>query len=143
MKIEVVRCSTKQPIETYLMPDVEMANFQEWEETLRCISLSKLSNLAKEMNPENPKASELMPVSISVDFYIPTPVRRCAFHLFAESHTRGEELLEHTAEDFRRKIIEQAFTLAFRVSDVFVAVVTEISQNHAPHSDFMVKMSDG
>ena len=143
MKIEVVSCSTEKTIETYSLPGVEMANFQEWEETLRCIPLSKLSNLAKELSSEDPKAAELMPVPISVDFYIPTPLRRCAFDLFAESHTKEEELSEKLAEDFRRQIIEQAFTLAFRVSDVFAAVVAEISLNHAPHSEFRVRMSDG
>lgn len=143
MKIEVVCCSTKKTIETYSLPGVDMANFQEWEETLRCIPLSKLSGLAKELSSEAPKAVELMPVPILVDFYIPTPLRRCAFYLFAESHMKEEELSEQSAEDFRRKIIEQAFTLTLRVSDVFAAVVAEISQNHAPHSEFKVRMSDG
>lgn len=143
MKIEVVSCLTKETIETYSLPGVNMSDFQEWEETLRCIPLSELSHLAKELSSEDPKAAELMPVSILVDFCIPTPLKRCAFSLFAESHTNEQELPEQTAEDLSRQIIEEAFLFDFEVDEVFSTVVMEISQNHIPLSEYRARMFDG
>ena len=143
MKIEVFSCSTGETIETYSLPDFDLSYFQQWEETLQCLPLCELSNVVEELNSETPKAADLMPVTISVDFYLSAPLKHRALTLFARSQTGEEEFSDQTVEDFRNKIIEGASSLNFKVSEIFSAVVKEILQNHDPHFNYGVKISDG
>jgi len=101
MKIEVARRSTSETIETYVLPGVNVSDFQDWEEALRCIPLDELLSLESELGSDNPETAELMPVSIPVDFFIPTPLRQSAFSLYAEMQTKEQQLPVQSMEVLR------------------------------------------
>ena len=77
MKLEIIKCSTCEKIETYSVQDFSMLDFQEWKEQNErevTINLACLSDTATNLNSEDPETLELVSDSREVDFYLPTPL---------------------------------------------------------------------
>lgn len=145
MKVEVITCSTEKTIETYTVSDLPMFaffDFDEWKnEGNILIDLNSLSDTVANLDPEDSEIQEPQPSREGVDFYLPHPLKDSALSRFAGSQTETKETSEFT--DRLREVSEQASRPALKLSTILSAVVTEILQNHHPHSDYKVRISDG
>ena len=131
MKIEVIKVinSEKQKIiETYSVSSLSMFDFQEWQLLNEVvIDLNQLSAAPANLDSTDPETNESASNSQEVDFYLPDPIKNRAISQFVESRTGTEESSE----------------LVLKSSTILFAVVTEILQNHQPHSNYKVRISDG
>lgn len=130
MKLEVfnLSLSTEKLIEIYSISDLTMLDFQEWQEQNEVvINLNHLSHEIANLDSKDPETGESISNSREVDFYLPDPIKNRAISQFVESETGTEEHSEPVLKS----------------STILSAVVTEILQNHHPHSDYKVKISDG
>ena len=146
MKLEVINCTTQKTIKIYIIADLPMLaffNFEEWKDDgAVVIGLSNLSNIVANLNPEDSDIQDPEPSGEAVDFYLPDPLKSSALSRFVKSQMEIEEIPSQFA-DRLREINEQISRPALRLSTISSAVVTEILQNHHPHSDYKVKISDG
>lgn len=146
MKLEVINSSTEKTIETYSVPDLSMFvffNFEEWkDEGTIVIDLSSLSDTMVNPNIEDSEIQESEPSREAVDFYLPDPLKDSMLFLFAKSQTETKETPSQFA-DRLNEISEQALRPMLKLSTILSAVVTEILQNHHPHSEHKVRISDG
>ncbi len=129
MKLEVIKdCTTEEIIKAYSVPDLAMLDFQEWQEGNEVvINLNHLSHTIANLNSEDSETNKPISNLWKVDFYLPDPIKNRAISQFAESRTGTEDPSEPVLKS----------------STVLSAVVTEILQNHHPHSDYKVRISDG
>ena len=131
MKLEIIRDQAKQKvIKTYSVPDFSMLDFQEWKavsENEVVINLSQLSIITANLDSKDSETKEPTSNSRKVDFYLPDPIRNRAISQFTELRTGTEVTSE----------------LVLKSSTILSAVVIEILQNHHPHSDYKVRISDG
>lgn len=134
MKLEIIKHSTCEKIETYSVQDFSMLDFQEWKEQNErevTINLACLSDTATNLNSEDPETLEPVSDSREVDFYLPTPLIEKVFDQLKKSQENTEE------------VSEQVSTSKLKSSKILSAIVTEILQNHHPHSEYEVRISDG
>jgi hypothetical protein len=130
MKLEVIiiNCTTQESIKTYSVPDFSMLDFQEWKALNEVvINLNHLSHAIANLDSKDSETGEPISNSREVDFYLPDPIKNRAISQFVESGTGTEEPSEPVLKS----------------STILSAVVTEILQNHHPHSDHKVRISDG
>ncbi len=129
MKLEIIRdCKKQKIIKAYSVPDLVMLDFQEWQEGNEVvINLNHLSHTIANLNSEDPETNEPISKLWEVDFYLPDPIKNRAISQFAESRIGTEDPSEPVLKS----------------STVLSAIVTEILQNHHPHSDYKVRISDG
>ena len=129
MKLEIIRDHAKQQaIKTYSVPDFSMLDFQEWKAVSEIvIDLNQLPDATANLNSNDPETNEPVSNPREVDFYLPDPIKNRAISQFVESGTGIEDPSEPVIKS----------------STVLSAVVTEILQNHHPHSDYKVRISDG
>ena len=146
MKLKVINCTTQRTIKIYSIADLPMLaffDFEEWKDDgAVVIGLSNLSNIVANLNPEDSDIQDPEPSGEAVDFYLPDPLRDSMLSLFAKSQAETKETSSQFA-DRLNEVNEQALRPVLKLSTIFSAVVTEILQNHHPHSDYKVKISDG
>lgn len=131
MKLEIIERSKQDTIDTYSVPDLSMLDFQEWkEESEVTINLDCLSDTVATLDSMDPETQEPISDEREVDFYLPTSIRDKVFDQL-KSPMDSEEGSEGV------------FMLKLKSSTVLSAVVTEILQNHFPHSKYEVRISDG
>ena len=138
MKLEIIECSTCEKIETYSVQDFSMLDFQEWKEQSEgevTINLACLSDTVADLNSEDSATQAPVSDSRKVDFYLPTPLIKKAFAQLAKSQMETEEGADQFTDRFS--------TPELKSSTVLSAIVTEISQNYHPHSEYKVRISDG
>ena len=137
MKLEIIERSEDKTIATYSVPNFPMFDFQEWKgESEVMINLDCLSGTVACLNSNDPEADKPVPVSDSrkVDFYLPDPIKNRVVSQFAKSQTESEDSNE---------VSERVYEPELKSSAILSAIVMEILQNHHPHSDYKVKISDG
>lgn len=88
------------------------------------------------LNPEDSDIQE------AVDFYLPDPLKDSMLSLFAKLQAEAKETASQFA-DRPKEVSEQILRPALKLSTILSAVATEILQNHQPHSDYKVRISDG
>lgn len=139
MKVEVINSSTEKPIKTYSVPDFYMRDFQKWQEWNEAvINLGQLSDHIAKLDSKDLETNEPISNPRKVDFYLPDPITDQVISQRAKLQTDPEE----SPDQVREKVTEQVSTPALKSSTILAAVVTEILQNHHPHSDYKVKISD-
>ena len=128
MKLEIIRDHAKQKvIKTYSVPDFSMLDFQEWKAVSEIvINLHQLPDATSNLDSNDPETNEPVSNPREVDFYLPDPIKNRAIFQFSEPRTSPEESSEPMLKS----------------STILSAVVTEILQNHHPHSDYKVRISD-
>ena len=137
MKVEVIECSTGKTIETYSMSELSLLDFQEWKESPQIIPLNKLSGRVAQLDPCDPETREPIISNPDVGFYLPDPLKNRAFSQFAELQIGSEK-----SEDQINEVTERVSTPGLELSTILFAIITEILQNHHPHSDYKVRISD-
>lgn len=131
MKLEIIERSKQDTIDTYSVPDLSMLDFQEWKEQNEVtISLDCLSDKVEALDSVDPETQEPISDEREVDFYLPTSLKEKVFDQL-KSQMDSEEGSEGV------------FMLKLKSSTVLSAVVTEILQNHFPHSKYEVRITDG
>ena len=142
MNVEVLNLSTSKTIETYSVPDLSMLDFQEWKEENRVeIHLNCFLNVVRDLNSTDPETQDPISNSKKVDFYLPDRLMEHILNQFAKSQIDSEESPDQSA-DRLNEVIDRASMPELQSSTILIAVVTEILQNHHPHSDYKVKISD-
>ena len=135
MKVEVINRLTRKTIEVYSMPNLSMFDFQEWNgQSETMIHLDCLSDAVKNLDAKDPVTEESVSNPTKVDFYLPAPLMKNVFAQLAKSQTDTEESPNQFAD--------RVSTPELKSSTILSAVVTEILQNHHPHSNYKVKISD-
>ena len=146
MKVEVINRSTHKTIGTYSVPEFSMFDFQEWMEPSEVvIDLERLSDTVANLDskdPEDPETQKPISNPTGVDFYLPDPLKNRVYSQLAKSKTNTEEYPGQFA-DRRKEITEKVSTPELESRTILSAVVTEVLQNHHPHSDYKVRISDG
>ena len=143
MKVEVINRSTKDPIEIYSVRDLSMLDFQEWKESSEImIHLDCLLDTVKNLDSRDAETQEPISNPTEVDFYLPDSLIENILHRLAKSQTDTEESPDQF-EDRLNEVKEWFFTPELKSSTMLFAVVTAILQNHHPHSDYEVRISDG
>lgn len=141
MKLEVIDPSTSKTIETYFV-DLSMFDFQEWkDENEVTIHLNCLLNTVRNLNSKDSETQDPISNSKKVDFYLPDRLMEHILNQFAKSQIDSEESPDQSA-DRLDEVIDRASMPELQSSTILIAVVTEILQNHHPHSDYKVKISD-
>ena len=142
MNVEVINLSTSETIEIYSVPDLSMLDFQEWKEERKVeIHLNCFLNVVRNLNSTDPETQDPISNSKKVDFYLPDPLMENILNQFAKSQIDLEESPDQSA-DRLDEVIDQVTMPELKSSTILIAVVTEILQNHHPHSDYKVKISD-
>lgn len=145
MKVEILHRTSQEAIATYDVPDLSILDFQEWEDLteLKGIPLSCLkSRVSKLVASKDSEVQQPRPNPEAVDFYLPDPIKNRMLSRIANSETDGAESPELFLDKLN-EVTEQASMPMLKTSTVLSAVVTEILQNHSPHSDYEVRISDG
>lgn len=142
MKVEVIECSTNKTIEIYSVTDLDLIDFQGWEELSKdVIHLARLSDTVRNLESKDSETQEPLSFPKEVDFYLPDPLKNRVFSRLAKSQTNPQESADQFA-DILEVFTEQASAPELKLSVVWSAVVTEILQNHTPHSDYQVRISE-
>ena len=135
MKVEVINLSTQKTTEIYSVPDLSTLDFQEWKAESKVeILLNCLLNTVKNLNSKDPETQDPTSNPKKVDFYLPDPLIENVFAQLARSQTDTEEPPDQFAD--------RISTPELKSSTILSAVVMEILQNHHPHSNHKVKISD-
>lgn len=138
--IEVINSEKQKTIETYSVSNLFMFDFQEWQVLNEvAIDLNQLSAATANLDSKDPETNEPISNPREVDFYLPNPIknRMLAQLVKSETNTEGSEV--QTLDE----ITGQVSMPELKSSTILSAVVTEILQNHQPHSDYKVRISDG
>ena len=139
MKIEVINSKTQKTTETYSVPNLSMVDFQGWNDPNEAvIDLNQLDATAN-LDSNDPETSEPISNPREVDLYLPDPIKNRVLDQLVklETDTGGSE------DQIRDEVAERISTPNLKSSTILSAVVTEILQNHHPHSDYKVRISDG
>ena len=141
MKLEVIKdCRTPEIIKTYSVPDLAMLDFQEWQTPSEVvINLNHLSNVIANLDSKDSETNEPISNPRKVKFYLPDPIKNQVLSEFAESRIGSEEPLD----EIPNESTDWDYMAVLKSSTILSAVVTEILQNHHPHSDYKVRISDG
>ena len=141
MKLEIINPATQQEtVKTYSVPDLSMFDFQEWQELNEVIiNLNQLSNAIANLDSKDSETNEPISNSREVDFYLPDPIKNRAISQFTESRTGTAEPLDEIPNEGT----DWDYMAVLKSSTILSVVVTEILQNHYPHSDYKVRISDG
>ena len=131
MKLEVIKSSENATVETYLVADIYTSNFSDWEESSQTIALNELARIVTNLDAGDSE----MNVAPRVDFYLPDPLKDRMLSQFEELHPDTKELSDQPEDGLN----EGPY---LKLSTVLFAVVTEISRNHRPHTDYQVRISD-
>lgn len=131
MKLEIIKCSENETVETYLLADISMFYLPGLEESSHIIALNELSQIMTNLDPVDSEMS----VAPRVDFYLPDPLKDRMLSQFVELHPDMRELSDQLADGLN----EGPY---LKLSTVLSTVVAEISRNHQPNSDYKVKISD-
>ena len=119
----------------------EMFDFQERKgpnEIEVTIDLDYLSGTVKDLNSNDPKTQKSEPEPREVDFNLPDPIVN---RMISQLKNRGKSAdSDEISED---EISERVYTPTLELSTILSAIVMEMLQNHHPHSDYEVKISDG
>ena len=145
MKVEILHQTSQKATATYDVPDLSIPDFQEWGDLIELegIPLSCLKNrVSKLVDSKDPEAQQPRPNPEAVDFYLPDPIKNRMLSRIAKSETDAEESSELFLDKLN-EVTEQVSMPMLKASTVLSAVVTEILQNHSPHSDYEVRISDG
>ena len=143
MKIEVIKVINfkKQKItEAYSVSNLSMFDFQEWQVLNEVvIDLDQLSAATANLDSTDSETNEPTSNPQEVDFYLPDPIKNRVLDRLVklETDTGGSE------DQIRDEVAERISMLNLKSSTILSAVVTEILQNHHPHSDYKVRISDG
>lgn len=139
MKIEVINSEKQETIKTYSVPDFRMLDFQQWQALNEVvINLNHLSHVIANLDSKDLVTNEPISKSWEVDFYLPDPIQKRAFSQFMKSQTITQE----PSDQIPNEAIDGESMAVLKSSTVLSAVVTEILQNHHPHSDYKVRISD-
>lgn len=147
MKLEIIERSEDKTIATYSVPELSMLDFQEMfdfqerkgpNEIEVTIGLDRLSGTVKDLDSNDPKTQKSESEPRKVDFYLPEPIINRMI-----SQVKNREKSADSDEISEYEISERVYTPALELSTILSAIVTEILQNHHPHSDYKVKISDG
>ena len=137
--IEVINSKKQKTIETYSEPDLYMFDFQEWQVLNEVvIDLDQLSAAIAKLDSKDPETNESISNSWEVDFYLPDPIQKRALSQFMKSQTITQE----PSDQIPNEAIDGESMAVLKSSTVLSAVVTEILQNHHPHSDYKVRISN-
>ena len=140
MKVEVIECSIRKTIETYSVPALSMLEFQEWKVLSEVvIDLNHLSDAAANLDSKDSETNEPISNSQKVEFYLPDPIKNQMLSQLTKSQTGAEE----SADQILDEVTERVSMPELKSSTILSAVVTEILQNHHPHSNYKVRISDG
>ena len=131
MKFEVIKSSENETVETYLVADISTSIFSDWEEFSQIIALNELSRIVTNLDVRDAE----MNVAPRVDFYLPNPLKDRMLAQFAELHSDSQELSDQPVDGLN----EGPY---LKLSTVLSAIITEISRNHQPHTDYQVRISD-
>ena len=140
MTVEVITCSTqKETTEVYTVSDLSMFDFQEWKDLSEVvIGLNQLSATTINLDSNDPETTDPIFNPRKVDFYLPDPIKNRMFDQVVES----ERDTEGSEDQIRDEVTERISMPKLKSSTILSAVVTEILQNHQPHSDYKVRISD-
>lgn len=135
MKVEILHHTSQEAIATYDVPDLSILDFQEWQDFSErvVIPLNCLKERVAELDSIDPETGEPVSGPKTVDFYLPDPLKDRVIFQLTNLKTGTEESPD----------TESVSTSVLKSSTVLSAVVTEILQNHSPHSDYEVRISDG
>ena len=135
MKVEIIHCATQKSVVTYDVRDLSILEFQEWKNLSEpeVIPLNCLKSRVGELDAMDPETGEPVSIPKGVDFYLPDPLKNRVISQITNHETDTDEPPDP----------ESVSTLVLKASTVLSAVVTEILQNHSPHSDYKVRISDG
>ena len=135
MKVEIIRCATQESVVTYDVPDFSILNFQEWKglSESEVIPLNCLESRVAKLDSIDPETRKPVSDPKAVDFYLPDPLKNRV----------SSQLTNHETDTEEPPDPESVSTSELKASTVLSAVVTEILQNHSPHSDYKVRISDG
>lgn len=135
MKVEILHCTSQEAIATYDVPYLSILDFQEWQDFSEpvVIPLSCLKDRVAELDSIDPETGEPVSGPKTVDFYLPDPLKDRVIFQLTNLKTDTEESPD----------TESVSTSVLKSSTILSAVVTEILQNHSPHSDYEVRISDG
>ena len=137
--IEVINSEKQKTIETYSVPNLSMFDFQQWQALNEVvINLNHLSHVIANLDSKDLETNEPISNSWEVDFYLPDPIQKRAFSQFMKSQTITQE----PSDQIPNEAIDGESMAVLKSSTVLSAVVTEILQNHHPHSDYKVRISD-
>ena len=143
MKLEVINRSTRETIATYSVSDFSMFDFQEWKgQSKVVINLDCLSATVADMDSNDPETQKPVSNPREVDFYLPDPIKTQAISQLAKSQMDTEESPDQST-DRLNEVTEQVSTPELKSSTILSAIVTEILQNHHPHSEYEMRISDG
>ncbi len=140
MKIEVINSKTEKMTETYSVPNLSMFDFQEWQVLNEVvIDLNQLSAATASLDSKDPETNEPISNLQEVDFYLPDPIKNRVLSQLAKSQmdTEGSE------DQIHNEVAERVSMPKLKSNTILSAVATEILQNHQPHSDYKVRISDG
>ena len=120
---------------TYDVPDFSILNFQEWKglSESEVIPLNCLESRVAKLDSIDPETRKPVSDPKTVDFYLPDPLKNRVISQFTNHETDTEESPDP----------ESVSTSELKARTVLSAVVTEILQNHSPHSDYKVRFYDG
>ena len=142
LEVKVINHSTDEPIATYSVPDFSMLDFQEWKEKSEVtIKLDCLSDKVADLDSNDPEIQKPVSNPRKVDFYLPDSIENRTVFQFAKLKTDTEESTDQSVDN--NEVSERVSTPNLKSSTILSAIVTEILQNHHPHSDYQVKISDG
>lgn len=135
MKVEILHHTSQEAIATYDVPDLSILDFQEWQDFSErvVIPLNCLKERVAELDSIDPETGEPVSGPKTVDFYLPDPLKDLVISQLTNLKTDTEESPD----------TESVSTSVLKSSTILSAVVTEILQNHSPHSDYEVRISDG
>lgn len=136
MKVEILHHTSQEAIATYDVPYLSILDFQEWQDFIRepvVIPLNCLKERVAELDSIDPETGEPVSGPKTVDFYLPDPLKDLVICQSTNPETDTEESPD----------TESVSTSVLKSSTILSAVVTEILQNHSPHSDYKARISDG
>ena len=140
MKLEVIECLTQKTIDTYFVPNFSMLDFQEWKESSKVeLCLDCLSDTVANLDSKDSETNEPISNSQKVEFYLPDPIKNRVLSQLAKSQTGAEESVDQILDE----VTERVSMPELKSSTILSAVVTEILQNHHPHSKYKVRIFDG
>ncbi|MDE0181557.1 MAG: hypothetical protein OXL39_09445 [Caldilineaceae bacterium] len=143
MKIEVIESSSPDPIAIYWVSNFSMLDFQQWKSSPhQTIQLSNLWENAAKLDSRDPETREPNSSERAVDCYLPDPLRIQVMSRFDETHKSSNRNFGQS-EDMSGLEYEGRLVSVLKSSTILSAVITEILQNHEPHSNYNVRISDG
>ena len=143
MRIEIISCSSSEPIATYSVPNLSMLDFQEWKETQHeIIPLNDLMESVAKLDSRDSETEVPISAERAVAFYLPDPLKNQVFSRIDVLRQSADEE-NYYSEDMSETDSEGISVSVLKSSTVLFAAVTEILLNHSPCSKYKVKITDG